>query len=200
MDRIERLAAQLRQRPLMPPMPNDATTHWPECTSGIAFPSCHCAFRHCPWTSQRMPCSQRSPHTSVWTSKEGHWRLVEPCLRTPTGSVACCGDKACLRQHLATDHSDVFDETCGQETREMHYSMYLEAIAHQEQQNIPMVGASIDRRTFGHVATDLREEAVRSMVCMCCARVSLSTNGTTGIALRLHQSNQLGDELVLSNV
>ena len=65
----------------------------------------------------------------------------------------------------------------------MHYSMYLEAIAHKEQQLMPMVGASIYRRTFGPVAADVTEDAVRSMVRMCCARVSLIQNGTTGISL-----------------
>ena len=54
MDRIERLAAELRERPLMPPMPADATTHWPECTSGIAFPCCHCAVRGCATNGARL--------------------------------------------------------------------------------------------------------------------------------------------------
>jgi hypothetical protein len=59
----------------------------------------------------------------------------------------------------------------------------LEAIAFKEQQTMPLVGASIDRRTFQHIAADLSEDAVRSMVCMCCARVATSMNGCTGIAM-----------------
>ena len=114
---------------------------------------------------------------------EGHWRLADACTRNKTGGVACCGDAACLRQHLSEAHSDAFDEACGRDNQEKHYSMYLEATAHKEQQSMPMVGASIDRRIFGHVAADITEEAVRSMVCMCCARVFLSTNGSTEIAV-----------------
>ena len=111
------------------------------------------------------------------------WRCSERCQVLPNGCVACCGDPSCLREHLATVHGQSFMSLCGMEGKSMHYSMYLEAIAHKEQKLMPMVGASIDRRTFGHVAADLSEEAVRSMVCMCCARVALSQNGTTGIAL-----------------
>ena len=182
MDRIERLALELRERPLMPPMPGDGTRHWPECTSGIAFPSYHCAMRNCSWTSAHMPCFlDRS--VSNFVSQEGHWRLLQVSERIQNEGIGCCNLSTCLRQHLADAHSDVIDTACGRDTREKHYSFYLEAIAHKEQQTMPMVGASIDRRTFGHVAANLTEASVRSMVCMCCARVFLSNNGTTNIAL-----------------
>ena len=130
-----------------------------------------------------MPCSHRSPDSNIWVSNGGYWRLLEACSHTHDDRVACCGDPTCLRQHLAEKHGEVFDHTCGRATNEQHYSFYLEALAVKEQERMPMVGASIDRRTFQHVAADITEQVVRSMVCMCCARVSLSTSGTSGIAL-----------------
>ena len=60
-DRIEALALELRERPLLPPCPEDASRPWPEVNSGIAFPICHCAVRDCAWVSDRPPCVHRSP-------------------------------------------------------------------------------------------------------------------------------------------
>ena len=41
---------------------------------------------------------------------------------------------------------------------------------------MPMVGYSIDRRTFHHLKADMSEDAVRSLVCMMCAQVRMTTN------------------------
>ncbi len=183
MDRIERLASELRDRPLLPPMPDDASKPWQECTSGIAFPTCHCAVQNCGWVSHRMPCQMRNPDSQVWVGQEGHWKLLDPCDLTKSGGIGCCGDAACLRQHLADAHRDVFAGACGTAVVRREYSFYLEAIAFKEQQTMPLVGASVDRRTFQHIAADLSEDAVRAMVCMCCARVATSMNGCTGIAM-----------------
>ena len=70
-ERIEALAAELRERPLLPPHPQDASTPWPDTTSGIAFPICHCAAQGCAWVSHRMPCMHRSPVTGIWMGHEG---------------------------------------------------------------------------------------------------------------------------------
>ena len=183
LDRIERLSAELRDRPLLPPMPDDASRHWQESTSGVAFPSCHCAMQNCGWVSPRMPCLHRNPDAPVWIGREGRWKLLDVCSLGKHGGVGCCGDASCLRQHLSDVHRDAFVRSCGQGTSAKHYSMYLEALACKEQDTMPKVGASVDRRTFGHLSADLTEDALRAMVCMCCARVALSMNGTTGIAM-----------------
>ena len=47
---IETTAAMLRQRPLLPPHPDDPTQDYTDYTSGIAFPRGHCAFSGCRWT------------------------------------------------------------------------------------------------------------------------------------------------------
>ena len=130
-----------------------------------------------------MPCADRCPGKSLWLGREGRWTLESECILGEDGSVGCCGDAACLRQHLADAHKDVFVDACGAGLWHMHYSMYLEAIACKEQETMPKVGASVDRRAFGHVAADVSDESVRAMVCMCCARVALSTNGATAIAM-----------------
>ena len=47
---------------------------------------------------------------------------------------------------------------------------------------MPLVGCSIDRRTFKHIKLQTSEDAIRCLVCMCCARVLTSSNGESDIA------------------
>ena len=94
---IEALASGLRERPLVPPKPRDLSTQFPDCSIGISFPACHCAFEDCPWTSACMPCYHRFPESGIWSGHDGMWRFLERCGHGPCGAVACCGDSACLR-------------------------------------------------------------------------------------------------------
>ena len=47
---------------------------------------------------------------------------------------------------------------------------------------MPRAGLSVDRRTFENVKANMSEEAVKGLVCMCCARVSMSGNAKANIA------------------
>ena len=126
----------------------------------------------------------RRPANTLWIGREGLWTLQDKCVRHTSGLYACCGDSACLRQHIVDAHADIFLRLCGTAaSRFDNYSYYLEAIALREQQTVPKVGPSIDRRTFHYVKADLSESATRSLICMCCARISLSYNGRTHIAM-----------------
>ncbi len=183
MGRIEALAAELRDRPLLPPFPGDASRPWTDVTSGVAFPTCHCAIRECAGVSDRMPCMQRSASTNLWIGHEGCWTREVQCMRHASGLYGCCEDAACLRQHLVDSHAELFLRVCGfAASQSDSYSYYLEAIALREQQTMPKVGPSVDRRTFRHVAADLSDSATQSLICMCCARVALSYNGKTHVA------------------
>ena len=48
--RIATLVQFLRERPLLPPDPNDATRSWEGPMDGLKFPTAHCAFSGCAWT------------------------------------------------------------------------------------------------------------------------------------------------------
>ena len=104
-------------------------------------------------------------------------------MKFESGIYGCCGDDSCLRQHIVEVHADIFERTCGMRAvRTKSYCYYLEAIAYREQQTVPKVGVSIDRRTFQHVKADLSEDAVKALMCMCCARIRTSSNGRTEIS------------------
>ena len=51
--RVRALASRLRDRPLLPPHPQDATRSWLEVSSGVKLPAAHCAFAGCAWTGDR---------------------------------------------------------------------------------------------------------------------------------------------------
>ena len=182
MRRIEDLAAELRNRPLLPPCPHDASRPFEDVKSAIYFPSSHCAFNNCPWVSNILPCAYRSPTSHVWLCEEGKWVVQEKCCKGARGIYACCGDERCLRQHIVEAHSDILFRTCGlRASIRNSYSYYLEAIAFREQQTMPQLGPSIDRRTFNHVQIDMDEASIKGMVCMCCARIATSLDGKSNI-------------------
>ncbi len=185
MQRVARiyLASCARARPLLPPRPDDATEPWLGTASGIALPICHCAVRGCSWISDRLPCSIRSVNDRLRVSCEGMWKQLEPSQDLGGGIYACCGEAQCLRHHLLDAHLDTFLRCCGRSaTSYDSYSFCLEAISLCEQQTIPKLGCSIDRRAFQHVKQDLSDSAVQALVCMCCARILTSSNGTSKIA------------------
>ena len=60
------------------------------------------------------------------------------------------------------------------------YDYYQEAIAWQEQQKMPHVGLSIDRRTLKHLSRGLCECPPTSLICACCMCQYTMLDGTNG--------------------
>ena len=58
------------------------------------------------------------------------------------------------------------------------YDYYQEAIAWREQQKMPSVGISIDRRTIKHLSVGLNAYPPRSLICACCKCQYTSMDGT----------------------
>ena len=101
------------------------------------------------------------------------------------------------------EHAQAFLECIGLKRLQRHsYDYYLEAIACREREQMPVVGPSIDRRVFRHIRLSQSDEAVRALVCMCCARVSTTTNGTTDIAYANMEEyfDRIGSRVLFFNV
>ena len=166
--RIDALAKELREKPLLPPHPEDPQRPWLDTTSGVALPVCHCAFLGCAWVSHRCPCPPTPAEGGMWQGSESCWIKTPPRRLDVSGAYACCGQPSCLREHLVVAHASVLQKTCGFEEMALDsYSYYQEAIAVRERQSMPKVGCSVDRRTFQHVSQDMSEEAVKALICMC---------------------------------
>ena len=180
--KIDALAQELRDKPLLPPHPQDPNTPWLDATSGIALPICHCAFLGCSWVSPRSPCRAASASGSMWQGSKSCWTNVPPRRLDESGAYACCGQASCLREHLVVAHAAALQKTCGLEGfLSDSYDYYLEAVAVRERQSMPKVGCSVDRRTFQHVKEDLADDSVRALVCMCCQCIATTSNGNTKI-------------------
>ena len=185
--RAQRLALHLRERPLMPPHPDDASKSWGEATSGISLPKYHCAFKNCTWTSTKLPCEQRSLTKDSFIACEGAWLGNSKRDGASASLIGCCGNSSCLREHIVQCHADALRETCTADAvEEDSYDYYLEAIKIREQQAMPIVGPSVDRRTFAHVAQDMSEDAIQSLICMCCAQLRRSSNTTNADIARVN--------------
>ena len=176
--RVEALSRKLRDRPLLPPHPDDARRPWLDTKSAVAFPACHCAVKGCPWTSDSTPCVAASCTDALWYTQAGLWCEVPPRQEMNMEIFACCDDSRCLRQHLLEEHLELLDECCGRGAVERDaYDFYLEAIAMREQETMPSVGCSIDRRTFRQVKEDLQEKDVQALICTLCACIATTCNG-----------------------
>ena len=69
------------------------------------------------------------------------------------------------------------------------YYYYQEAIAWREQQKMPTVGISIDRRTLKHVSIGLKSFPPTSLVCACCKCQYTCTDGINSEAGRIDAAN-----------
>ena len=183
LSRIAALSQEIRDRPLLPPHPENPEKDWLDTTSGIVFPMCHCAFRGCAWVSEQLPCSERPREGFVWQGCDSRWTKSGSQREDASGCFGCCDNSQCLREHLVQCHAEVFLKILGELGCHLDlYSYYLEALCVVEQKRMPRVGCSIDRRVFKQLAQDCTEDSTRSLICLCCNCIRSSSNGNTAIA------------------
>eukprot|EP00435_Cladocopium_sp_Y103_P050168 s3057_g15.t1 len=157
------LATAFRPRPLLPPPLPDQDPSASAADSGVAFPAMHCAFAGCDWCTGSQPCAAHWEHANSWKVIGCQW--TAPC-------TTCCGDPSkCLWAHLKEAHSQHFRGTDIP-------SLYRQALIVHEEQHVPAVGDSVDRRTLRRLAASVQEEHVMALVCACCARVQPSGNNS----------------------
>ena len=147
--------------------------------SGVKLPLCHCAFSVCSWTSTSPPCARWA--CRVEGAHRGEWISFEKRQKLDSHVYGCCNNDGCLKHHIVTKRLDVLVETCGMgNISEDSFDYYCEAMKWREEQKMPNVGISIDRRVFNHVVKELGEDALQNLICTCCAQVRTRTNGPHG--------------------
>ena len=172
LERVDRLAEQLRDHPLLPLDPKQPDVPFSDTHSGVRLPLLHCAFKGCTWTKEAKGADDKMLL---------HW-----------------GMEWALFCHLLEAHNDAFDEEfelCGIEdraswsnlTRALEWknkghgekwqddlflhviSSYTKAMSVRLQEGMPDVGPCVDRRVLRGLNTMLPE--VKAMVCFCCAQI-----------------------------
>ena len=131
------IAARMREQPLLPPDPRDATRSWTDVDSGVCLPHLHCAFRGSGWT--RDYADDRDASESVL-----------------------------LHHHVFPEHLRDFGVASNEA---MAY--YCAAIRVREDERMPCVGVSVDRRTFASLMRGFADGKVESLVFLVCAQVKV---------------------------
>ena len=176
LQRLDALKTLLREAPLLPPsLPNQRQTML-DPMSGVKWPIAHCSFKGCSWTSESVPCEQWRLEPGEYYLDQAHWRTGGQLT-----TQSCCRDAKCLWQHLLSAHSATLEHVTGQACPRAWLDSYAAAIEGIEQQRVPTVGWSVDRRTLCRLAHRLEEETTLGLICACCARVGRSGwSGDTG--------------------
>ena len=75
-----------------------------------------------------------------------------------------------LRCHILRKHKEEI-QNIALVDEEYIWDTYKEALAVQEWQSVPAVGAAVDRRTFDITLELYNDDKIQALICFCCARV-----------------------------
>ena len=135
LEQIQTISRQFRPKPLLPPSVPHVPEELADSMSGVPYPACHCAFAGCTWCSDAQPCVDALLSKDQWIVQGVTWHC---------GSGTCCNDTAaCLWAHLRSQHAVAFQHCPGD-----FVSSYIAALKCVEEQSVPAVGWSVDRRTL----------------------------------------------------
>jgi len=135
--------------------------------SGMSLPRIHCAFTSCTGSFEE-----------VFKEDEAKVRA----LQKESGSLdedphaQAFGDRV-LKEHIVRQHKDTIRKVALVEEDADVWDVYKEALAVQERQRVPVVGAAVDRRAFQTTLEVYNDDSIRSLICFVCARVCLHTDG-----------------------
>ena len=155
---IQALRAKLRPKPLLPPPLQNCPEEMSDCMAGVAYPATHCAFAECTWCSDAEPCVDAQQPKDTWSVRNMHWHC---------SSGACCGrSQDCLWAHLINEHPEAFERCPGDIP-----SAYIAALNQAEEETVPAVGWSVDRRALRRLHRARNEDNCVALICSCCAAV-----------------------------
>ncbi|CAL1151362.1 unnamed protein product, partial [Cladocopium goreaui] len=158
LEQIQTISRQFRTKPLLPPSVPHVPVELADSMSGVPYPACHCAFAGCTWCSDAQPCVDALLLKDRWIVQGVTWHC---------SSGTCCNDTAaCLWAHLHSQHALAFQHCPGDLV-----SSYIAALKCVEEQSVPAVGWSVDRRTLRRLHAERQEEQAVALICACCAAV-----------------------------
>jgi len=210
------LAAQMRRHPLVPPRPHDETaaTSFTAVGSGLKLPAAHCAFRGCYWTGPtkdsieehvvRQHGKQLMAAEAEVFGTEGRQHGSSPLFGKPSYGLNMVPDNQPLRRFFMGYYRQAIAEiergvvVIAEETHAKELPHGLDAC-----QGVPVVGPSVDRRTFEHLQEVYNDEVICSMICFVCAQRRTHTLHPNSAIKRRHlelfkaEHTQRADDQVL---
>ena len=179
------IGEQLRAHPLVPPHPGDAAAvaDFVQVDSALKLPVAHCAFKGCKWSSSIKNAIEEHVLTdhrqqllaaelqvwgdhfcygSAWPLRRGAYKLNSLPFNKP------------LRKHFFGYYVQAIAEVercsaqCSQPTQ--NESVDMSQTHDRTSRGIPIVGPSIDRRTFAHLREVYNSHSIRALICFVCAQ------------------------------
>ena len=165
----ERLAdTHLRARVTIPATVEQDPNAQALIDSAMSLPRIHCAFAKCTASSEKDFAEEAKAVREIDRASgcqdddrhaEAFWDRV-------------------LKAHIVRRHKDAIREVALVEEDADVWDVYKEALAVQERQRVPVVGAAVDRRAFQTTLEEVyNDDCIRSLICFVCARVCLHTKG-----------------------
>ena len=175
------IAKQLRRHPMVPPHPSDAAanTDFVQVDGGLNLPPAHCAFRGCAWVGKSKDSIKEhvlvehrqqllAAEQEVWG--DGLFYGAAWPLRKTAFTLNAHPNNLPLQRHFFGYYVQAIAEVercsvlCGQDEEREEETEGSQQRA-KTSQGIPIVGPSIDRRTFGHLREVYNSQSIRALIC-----------------------------------
>ena len=147
----------LRDHVTMPAHPKSSQDFWLETIkSGGQLPVVTCAFVGCNWYG-----GEAFSENALREDPEHPWDQQ-------------------LRQHILNMHTDSIKSKAysvfkNEATCLEIWDVYKLALSVKEQNGIPIVGASVDRRVFQYIGEIYNDKTIRALMCVCCPLIKVDT-------------------------
>ena len=172
LERVDRLVAQLRDRPLLPLDPRNTAEPFRDLHSGVRLPLLHCAFAGCCFVADVT--GRAGDNMLMHWGPE--WTLFTHLLTTHRDAfheefTSCGMDPTVHGSHLKneTKRRKVPNETWQDDLFLQVISVYMKAVCVRQQRSMPDVGPCIDRRILRIVNMMLPD--IKAMMCFGCAQI-----------------------------
>ena len=162
MERVIELAAQLRDRPFLPPDPHDANCDFELGATGVALPPAHCAFKGCPRvfaSESELRCHVVRDHLHGSTFPIFDWEVED-------------------WKAQGSEHPTF-----------LYYDYYERAVQYKAEQRMPDVNTSVQRRALENAVEQTQN--IRSLICLACDQVHLDSGREDVTDISLTEENSV---------
>jgi len=153
---IESIVPFLREFPLLPVDGRDEKKErtFVDVHSGIRFPLLHCGFKGCSF------CTSEAPKYH-WDQERRLCQHLEECHRNNIEMSKVPGEAWPVRDEKGFVRNYTMDGL----------AYYMQAVMLKEQEHIPIIGPSVDRRMLALMTKALNSQTVKACICFACANV-----------------------------
>ena len=160
---VASIALHLREYPLLPydGVDPEKQQDFMDMHSGIRLPLLHCGFKGCSWTNNADLQNHWDHERVLFTHLKMHRRKELssiPESAWPTDKNGCVKEAYAQDGRIKDYHWDVV-------------AYYVQATCLKEQEHVPIIGPSLDRKMLTLMVKALNSQTVEALICFACANV-----------------------------